>query len=122
MKTSVILSTYNQPEWLRKTILGYIYQDTHDFEIIIADDGSGEETRQVIEEFQFNSPFPIKHVWHHDEGFRKSTILNKAIIFSQSDYLIFSVATAYRAMILSQPTSRRHSLTTSSPGATANFL
>ncbi len=90
MKTSVILSTYNQPAWLRKTLLGYIYQDTHDFDLIIADDGSGQETRQVVEEFQLNAPFPIKHVWHYDEGFRKSTILNKAILFSQSDYLIFS--------------------------------
>ncbi|BDS07813.1 hypothetical protein NT6N_28530 [Oceaniferula spumae] len=90
MKTSIIISTYNQPKWLRKTLLGYVNQDTHDFEIVIADDGSGEETRQVVEEYQQTAPFPVKHVWHHDSGFRKSTILNKAILFSQGDYLIFS--------------------------------
>ncbi|MBK1831711.1 glycosyltransferase family 2 protein [Verrucomicrobiaceae bacterium R5-34] len=90
MKTSIILSTYKQPKWLRKTLLGYVHQDTRNFEIVIADDGSGEETRKVIEHFQHSAPFAIKHVWHDDDGFRKSTILNKAILFSEGDYLIFS--------------------------------
>jgi hypothetical protein len=33
---------------------------------------------------------PIIHVWQEDNGFQKSQILNKAILASTSDYLIFT--------------------------------
>jgi len=46
---SVIVSTYNQPDWLYKTLLGYQYQRFDSFEIIIADDGSDHRTKSVIE-------------------------------------------------------------------------
>ena len=90
MKTSVIVSTYNQPEWLRKVLLGYSRQNRHDFELIIADDGSGEETRKLIAGFAHESPFPIRHIWHEDQGYRRSIILNAAILASRGEYLIFS--------------------------------
>ena len=87
---SVIISTYNQPEWLRKTLLGYQCQTFDSFEIIIADDGSDDRTKTVIEQFQTQTPLHIIHVWHEDQGFQKTTILNKAILASNSDYLIFT--------------------------------
>lgn len=90
MKTSIIISTYNQPEWLRKVLMGYLQQTVIDFDIIIADDGSSEETAQLIEEFQYESDLEITHVWQADEGFRKTKILNKAILNSHNDYLIFT--------------------------------
>ena len=58
MKTptiSVIVSTYNQPVWLHKTLLGYQCQVFNSFEIIIADDGSDDRTKAVIDRFQANS-------------------------------------------------------------------
>lgn len=90
MKASVIISTYNQPRWLEKALAGYLYQSHTDFDIVIADDGSGEETRKVIERFAASTDIPVKHVWHEDKGFRKSLILNKAITEAPSDYLIFT--------------------------------
>ena len=39
-EVSVIISTYNQPEWLKKVLFGYENQSFRDFEIVIADDGS----------------------------------------------------------------------------------
>ena len=87
---SVIISTYNQPEWLRKTLLGYQYQTFDSFEIVIADDGSDDRTKTIIEQFQRQTPLQIIHVWHEDQGFQKTTILNKAILASNSDYLIFT--------------------------------
>lgn len=86
--TAVIISTFNNPEWLKKVLWGYVVQISPADEIIIADDGSGEETRTMIEEF--SSMLPIKHVWQPNEGFQKSKILNKAISVSTSDYLIFT--------------------------------
>jgi glycosyltransferase involved in cell wall biosynthesis len=90
MKTSVIVSTYNKPEWLEKVLWGYTRQDHGDFELVIADDGSGEDTRDLILGFSRKSEFPIRHIWHADDGYRRSIILNAAILASSGDYLIFS--------------------------------
>jgi len=89
-KASVIFTTYNQPEWLQKVLWGYECQSERDFEIVIADDGSGDETRDIIKNFQKQSALQLQHVWHPDEGYQKCPILNKAIIAAESDYLIFS--------------------------------
>jgi glycosyltransferase involved in cell wall biosynthesis len=87
---SVIISTYNQPDWLERCLWGYRCQDRHDFELVIADDGSRDETRQRIAALRPLLPFPLQHVWHEDDGFRKCTILNKAIAAANSDYIIVS--------------------------------
>lgn len=86
----IVISTYNNPEWLEKTLWGYTLQTHNTFELILADDGSGEDTRELIDKFR-NKYFPnIKHIWHADEGFRKCKILNDAIVASESEYLIFT--------------------------------
>lgn len=87
---SVIVTTYNQPHYLSMVLWGYVYQTNKNFEVVIADDGSGDETRKVIEWFTKNSDLNIKHVWHPDNGFQKCTILNKAILDSSFDYLLFT--------------------------------
>lgn len=69
---------------------GYECQTHKNFEFIIADDGSGQSTRALIERFKKFSNLDIKHIWHPDNGFQKSAILNKAIIESTTDYLLFS--------------------------------
>jgi glycosyltransferase involved in cell wall biosynthesis len=86
----VVISTYNNPAWLEKVLWGYTFQTVRDVEIIIADDGSGEPTKELIKRFQATSNLNIKHVWQEDEGFQKSRILNKAIVEATSDYLIFT--------------------------------
>ena len=78
MKVSVIITTYNAVEWLQKVLIGYSVQTECDFEIVIADDGSTSETKDLISQFSSKFKNPIIHVWHEDKGFRKSEILNKA--------------------------------------------
>lgn len=90
MKVSVIISTYNSPVWLEKVLWGYECQIYKDFEIIIADDGSDEPTRQLIERFKSNSQLKIIHVWHQHNGYQKCQILNKAILAATTEYLIFT--------------------------------
>lgn len=90
MSPSIIISTYNSPVWLEKVLWGYQCQTHQDFSLIIADDGSGEETRDLIVKYQELFSQKITHVWHEDKGFEKCAILNKAIQQSQSDYLIFT--------------------------------
>jgi glycosyltransferase involved in cell wall biosynthesis len=90
MTASVIFSTYNSEDWLEKTIIGFSVQTFRDFEIIIADDGSREATKTLIDRLRSEISIPIIHVWQEDNGFQKSQILNKAILASTSDYLIFT--------------------------------
>jgi len=84
----LIISTYNNPQWLRKTLCGYTCQSVMPDEIIIADDGSDEKTKEVVD--YYKAILPIKHVWQEDDGFQKSRILNKALLEAKSDYLIFT--------------------------------
>ncbi len=88
MKIGVVISTYNNPKWLEKTLSGYLYQTRPADEIIVADDGSKDETRLLVESFR--DRLPIRHVWHEDKGWRKWRILNAAIKASTADYLIFT--------------------------------
>lgn len=90
MKLSVIITTYNSPVWLQKVLWGYEVQTFRDFEVVIADDGSSDETRSLIDNMRKEVSYPVQHIWHPDEGFRKCTILNKAIVASQTDYLVIS--------------------------------
>jgi len=89
-RISVILTTYNQPDWLRKVLWGYEAQTFKDFEVLIADDGSGPDTRSLVEEFRDHSALTIRHIWHLHDGFRKCAILNAAIRESRTDYLVFT--------------------------------
>lgn len=90
MFASVIFTTYNHPQWLEKTLWGFSAQTFRDFEIIVADDGSADETRDVIDRLRTEIDIPIQHVWQEDEGFQKCRILNKAIVASRGEYLIFT--------------------------------
>ena len=90
MRVSVVLSTYNAPDALERVLWGYGCQTHRDFEIAIADDGSTDETRHLIDSMRSASGLEIQHVWQEDAGFRKSRIINRATIRSTSDYLVFS--------------------------------
>lgn len=90
MKLSVIITTYNSEDWLQKVLIGYSVQTETDFEIVIADDGSTKKTKLLIDSFKDKFIHPIVHVWQEDVGFRKSEILNKAILQSNADYLLFT--------------------------------
>lgn len=88
MKCSLIISTYNWPEALDLVLKSVLRQTTMPSEVIIADDGSKAETRLLIEKYKENFPVPLIHVWQEDEGFRLAAIRNKAILKTNSDYII----------------------------------
>lgn len=85
---SLIVSTYNWPQALELVLLSIKQQSYLPQEVLIADDGSREETKQLIEQVAKDFPVPIVHVWHEDDGFRKSVILNKAVAKAKGDYII----------------------------------
>jgi glycosyltransferase involved in cell wall biosynthesis len=88
LSTSLIISTYNAPQALNLCLLSVVKQKLLPSEVIIADDGSTEETKKLITQFQKDFPIPLKHVWQADEGFQLAKIRNKAIASSTGDYII----------------------------------
>ncbi|MEH6680949.1 MAG: glycosyltransferase family 2 protein [Sediminicola sp.] len=89
-EVSVIVSTYNSEEWLRKVLWGFNCQSYRNFEVVIADDGSGPATKALLEDMQRQVFYSIVHVWQEDEGFQKSRILNKAILACSTEYIIMT--------------------------------
>lgn len=89
-RIAVILSTYDWPRALELSLAGYATQTRPGFQLVIADDGSGDDTLAVIERFRDRTGMDVVHVWHEDRGFRKSEILNRAILATQRDYVVFS--------------------------------
>ncbi|MCB4809185.1 glycosyltransferase family 2 protein [Tamlana sp. 62-3] len=87
---SVIISTYNAEAWLEKVMWSYHKQSFKNFEMVIADDGSKQPTFSLIEKMQKLVDYPIIHVWHEDNGFQKSQILNKAVLKCNADYILMS--------------------------------
>lgn len=86
----VVITTYNSPLWLKNVLFGYEAQTDKDFTVIIADDGSGPPTRDLIAQFITRGKLLVQHIWHEDNGFQKCQILNKAIARTECDYLIFT--------------------------------
>ena len=87
---SVIVSTYNKEGWLQKVLEGYKYQTYNNFELIVADDGSTEHTKGLIDSFRADYPVPIQHIWHKDDGYRRQRILNIAITDAKMPYILFT--------------------------------
>ncbi|MBR9852990.1 MAG: glycosyltransferase [Algicola sp.] len=89
-KISVIVSTYNAEEWLKKVLWGFNCQIFKDFEVVIADDGSGPKTKELLAEMSKKVFYKIIHVWQEDDGFQKSKILNKAVEACNAEYIIMT--------------------------------
>ena len=85
---SLLISTYNWEDALRLCLLSASVQTVLPDEIVIADDGSREDTRKLIEDFRAIVKVPVVHIWQEDEGFRLTTIRNKAIACAKGDYII----------------------------------
>jgi glycosyltransferase involved in cell wall biosynthesis len=86
---SVLLATYNWPQALKLCLESLATQTDRDFEIIIADDGSTDSTKEIIDHFRASHSIAITHLWQDDQGFRKTKILNEAIVAAKGDYLVF---------------------------------
>lgn len=89
MLLSVIVTTYNRPDALHAVLAGLNAQTDRSFEVVIADDGSRDDTRHLIESFAATATIPIRHVWQEDRGFRAGAARNRAAALARGEYLIF---------------------------------
>ena len=86
--SSLIIATYNWPSALECCFRSILNQSVFPDEIIIADDGSGEATLNLIKKFQLNTAIPVIHIWQPDDGFQLARIRNKAVAAARYDYII----------------------------------
>jgi glycosyltransferase involved in cell wall biosynthesis len=85
---SLIIATYNWPQALNLCLQSVAQQTVLPKEVLIADDGSGPETKELIARFQQGFPIPLRHLWQPDNGFQKTMILNKAIAQAKEPYIV----------------------------------
>lgn len=88
--TTVVITTYNWPSALERCLIALTRQSDLNFDIVIADDGSRQETRRLIERIRSEVPFQIAHTWHEDLGFRRAQAINRAVRKTEAELLIFT--------------------------------
>jgi glycosyltransferase involved in cell wall biosynthesis len=86
---SVIVTTYNREDALDAVLRSLARQTDTDFEVMVADDGSGPATAKVIETWKAKVGHRVDHVWHEDRGFRAAEIRNRALVATRGDYCLF---------------------------------
>ena len=88
-RVSLIVTTYQRPQALDRVLHGLARQTVPPAEIVIADDGSTEDTAALVREWQRRLPVPLRHVWQEDRGFRAAAARNRAVAASGGNYLVF---------------------------------
>jgi glycosyltransferase involved in cell wall biosynthesis len=86
---SVIVITYNREDALDAVLRSLARQTDRDFEVVVADDGSGPATTELLERWKSKIAQRIDRVWHEDRGFRAAEIRNRAILASRGTYCVF---------------------------------
>ena len=86
---SVIVTTYNREDALEAVLSALSHQTDRNFEVVVADDGSGPATAALVERWQPRLGVPLAHVWQVDWGFRAAEIRNRAILAARGDYCVF---------------------------------
>jgi glycosyltransferase involved in cell wall biosynthesis len=86
---ALIVSTFNQPDYLARVLQALDRQCVPASEVILADDGSADDSGRLFRDWSEQQRFRCEHVWQAHEGFRKARILNEAIARSRSEYLVF---------------------------------
>ncbi len=84
-----MVNTFNAPEALDKVLGAVHLQSAAPSEVLVADDGSGPATRAVLERWMLRLRCELRHVWQEHEGFRRTHVLNQAVIRARGDYIVF---------------------------------
>lgn len=88
-KASLIISFYKKVDFLKPVIESLTTQTEKDFEVIVSDDGSPEEVVREVKDMLSKTNLNYEYIWHDDHGWRKNVVLNKSVVRSKSEYLIF---------------------------------
>jgi len=87
VKLGLVVATYEWPEALEAVLLALADQSDRGFEVVVADDGSGPETRALVE--RWSALLPVRHVWQEDDGYRLARVRNLGALSTEAEYLVF---------------------------------
>jgi glycosyltransferase involved in cell wall biosynthesis len=82
-KLSVLLPAYNVSKYIQKAISSILGQSFSDFELLIADDGSTDNTRELIDHF---SDTRIR-TYHNSFNQGKTSTVNRLFKLAQGDFV-----------------------------------
>jgi glycosyltransferase involved in cell wall biosynthesis len=88
MEISLIITTYNWKEALQLSLQSALAQTLPPVEIVIADDGSGQDTAELVQRIAQSASVPVFHSWQEDQGFRAARSRNLAIARARGEYII----------------------------------
>ncbi len=87
-RVSLVITTYNSEQALGLVLASAARQTRLPDEVIVADDGSREATRALLQDVARDFPVPLRHSWQDDDGFRVARSRNRAIAAAAGDYVI----------------------------------
>lgn len=87
MRFSVIIPLYNKAPYIEKALKSVISQTFRDFEVIVVDDGSKDESAEIAEKVLLDSPVP--HLLIRQANAGVSMARNNGVAQSHGDYLCF---------------------------------
>jgi glycosyltransferase involved in cell wall biosynthesis len=88
LKITLIATTYNAPRHLRACLESIAWQRLAPYQLVIGDDGSKSDTKEIVDLFRSKIKCSIDHIWHEDIGHRLDAIRNKSILAAKGDYII----------------------------------
>lgn len=89
MRLSVIVITYNWPQALALVLRALARQSVLPDEVIVTDDGSRAQTRELLTTTAAHYPTRLVHLWQPDDGARMSRARNRGIAAASGDYIVF---------------------------------
>src|SRR5262245_41559529 len=88
MRTCLVIATYERPDALARVLASVARQSRAPDEVIVADDGSGPATEEIVTAFAARSTVPLRFLREAHAGFRAGRVRNRAIAQTDCDYIV----------------------------------
>lgn len=93
VKVSVIVPVYNASEYLKTCLNSLVNQTMQDMKIIVIDDGSSDDSLEIIKKFSIKYPF--LRYYHNEKNLGQSEARNRGLSLANGDYIGFLDADDY---------------------------
>ena len=84
IKVSVIMPVYNAEKYLKETMDCLIHQTLHDIEIICVDDGSTDQSLQILNDYKSKDE---RIIVLHQENAGAGAARNAGLLYAKGEYL-----------------------------------